>query len=437
MRLLKAPLITPVSPSSANPLRGHAKSAVPPRMTSFYGRHGYALPPGSRDLRFDFMRGFAMLSVVAAHLEFFSWFNFLFWERLGIISAAEMFVVTAGLVLGLVNRKVIDREGMGRVTERLWRRSFVLWRAMIATILLIMAITRLGVIDMTAVTTFTDRFAGMTYPMIPSADQPWLDQFALVLTMKSSPHQIQILSLYVFLLALAPLGLWLLYRRLLGVFFALTWTIYFAGWLMPTDMPLMGMQFEYAFPLMMYQVVFTHALAVGFFRAEIGAWLLDPLRRGLVIWAGLGLALAFFVFAQATPNPSFPAWSRLDLISAERFQEIYDVQFVKKHPGPLRLFNVAAFFAALYTILTYFWQPIHRTLGWLLIPLGEASLYVFLMHLAFIVLIDQIPSYFDAIPAWAEVWPGRIWINTALYIGTILGLWLMVRYRVLFTIVPR
>jgi hypothetical protein len=31
----------------------------------------------------------------------------------------------------------------------------------------------------------------------------------------------------------------------------------------------------------------------------------------------------------------------------------------------------------------------------------------------------------------------RLWINTALYLGTILGLWLLVKYRVLFGVVPR
>ena len=99
--------------------------------------------------------------------------------------------------------------------------------------------------------------------------------------------------------------------------------------------------------------------------------------------------------------------------------------------------NVAVLFIALYGLLTYFWVPINKALGWLLIPLGEASLYVFLMHLAFILLIDQIPGYFDEIPDWAHVWPGQIWINTGLYISTILGLWLMVRHKVLFGIVPR
>jgi hypothetical protein len=113
------------------------------------------------------------------------------------------------------------------------------------------------------------------------------------------------------------------------------------------------------------------------------------------------------------------------------------VHFLKDALGLPRLLNVAVFFATAYALLTYFWRPIERALGWLLIPLGEASLYVFLMHLLFVGLIDQLPGYFDTIPSFDAVWPVRIWVNTALYAGTILGLWLMVRRQFLFAIVPR
>ena len=170
-----------------------------------------------------------------------SWFNFLFWERLGFISAAELFLVASGLVLGLVNRKVLEREGMVSVTERLWRRAFVLWRALVVTVLLIMLVRGLGLLDMTMLTTFTDRFSGQSWSMVPPPEVPWQDDLALILTMRVSPHQIQILGLYVVLLALAPAPCWLLHRRLLGPFFALTWGIYFASWLMPVDTPLMAM----------------------------------------------------------------------------------------------------------------------------------------------------------------------------------------------------
>jgi hypothetical protein len=140
-------------------------------------------------------------------------------------------------------------------------------------VILIVLVRALGLLDMTMLTTFTDRFSGQSWPMVPPPETPWHVELALVATMRVSPHQIQILGLYVVLLALAPAALWLLQRRLLGPFFALTWGLYFAGWLMPVDTPLMGMQWEFAFPLPMYQVLFTHALAVGFYRQEIAAWL--------------------------------------------------------------------------------------------------------------------------------------------------------------------
>ena len=398
---------------------------------------GYPDSPNTRDLRFDLLRGFAMLSVVAAHLEMFSWFNFLFWERLGIISAAELFVVASGLVLGVVNRRVSESEGLGQVAIRSLRRAFVLYRAQVVVILLVTVIAALGILDMTALTTFTDRWADETFPLTPDPQDSWLTQIGQILLLQHSPHQIQILSLYVLLLAVTPGLVWLLRNRLLGIYFALSWALWFSEWLASPDRLLLGMQFEYAFPPFAWQVLFTHAFAVGYFRPEIGNWLSDDTCRRLVIMASVLLACVFFLFAQSSPNPSFPSWARLPLVAPETYDAIYGAHFLKDELGLPRLLGVGAFFATAYAALTYFWGPIHWALGWFLIPLGEASLYVFLMHLVFIGLIDQLPGYFDVLPAFDAVWPLRIWVNSALYLGTMLGLWLMVRCRFLFTIVPR
>lgn len=400
-------------------------------------RRGYPETPNTRDLRFDFLRGFAMLSVVAAHLEMFSWFNFLFWERLGILSAAELFVVASGLVLGVVNRRVSENEGLRQVAIRSLRRAFVLYRAQVVVILLVTVIAALGIWDMTALTTFTDRWANTTYPLTPDPQAPWLTQFAQILLLQHSPHQLQILGLYVLLLAITPGLVWLLRYRLLGIYFAISWALWFSEWLVAPDRLLLGMQFEYAFPPLAWQVLFTHAFAVGYFRAEIGNWLSHNTYRRMVITVSALLAGFFFLFAQSAPNPSFPSWARLPLVPPETFDAIYGAHFLKDELGLPRLLSVGAFFVTAYAILTYLWGPIHRGLGWFLIPLGEASLYVFLMHLVFVGFIDQLPGYFDVLPAFDAVWPLRIWVNSALYVGTMLGLWLMVRRRFLFTIVPR
>lgn len=406
-------------------------------MTDLRAKYGYPIPATGRDLRFDFMRGFAMLSVVAAHFEAFSWFNFIFWERLGIISAAEMFVIASGLVLGLVNRRTIEKDGLEAAAVKLFGRAFVLYRAQVVMILLVVVVARLHLFDMEAATSFTDRFAKVSYRLIPREDGAFMYQFGSVLLLRNSPHQIQILSLYVLLLAFAPAALWMLKNRLFGLYFTLSWALYFAGKLAQGDTLIFGMQFEYAFPILIWQVMFTHALALGYYKSEVAAWLETGPRRELVIVVSATLAFAFFVFAQTTPNPSFPSWSRLDVISAADFQAIYNVNFVKKAPGLARLLNVAVFFICFYTALTYFWQPINRALGWLLIPLGESSLYVFIVHFFLIAFLDQFPGYFDGIPDFATVWPAKIWINTLVYMGTIGTLWLMVRHRVLFNVIPR
>jgi fucose 4-O-acetylase-like acetyltransferase len=65
-------------------------------------------------------------------------------------------------------------------------------------------------------------------------------------------------------------------------------------------------------------------------------------------------------------------------------------------------------------------------LGWFLIPLGRATLYVFIIHVVLIAVIANIPVLRQ----------GDIWINTAAY-ALVLGLlWVMVRTRFLFRIIP-
>ena len=78
---------------------------------------------------------------------------------------------------------------MTEATVRLLRRAFVLWRALVGTVFLIILIRALGILDMTAVTTFTDRWAEVSYPMVPPPEVPWHDQLALVLSMRAAPHQ--------------------------------------------------------------------------------------------------------------------------------------------------------------------------------------------------------------------------------------------------------
>ena len=101
--------------------------------------------------------------------------------------------------------------------------------------------------------------------------------------------------------------------------------------------------------------------------------------------------------------------------------------FQKSTLGLGRIFNNIALFIVIYYALSHYWLPINKALGWLLIPLGQASLYVFILHIYFIILVsntslEEYDSFF---------------VNTAIHATTILIIWAMVKRQVLFRIIPR
>src|SRR5258707_14069393 len=84
-------------------------AALPPARV----RQPWAYSPTAdgRDLRIDFLRGMGMLVLVVVHFELFSLYNFLAWERIGVISGAEGFVIFSGCVIGLIYRRRLEQKG--------------------------------------------------------------------------------------------------------------------------------------------------------------------------------------------------------------------------------------------------------------------------------------------------------------------------------------
>jgi hypothetical protein len=80
-----------------------------------------------------------------------------------------------------------------------------------------------------------------------------------------------------------------------------------------------------------------------------------------------------------------------------------------------------------YAALTAFWRPIHRALGWFLVPLGQATLYVFVMHVLLALVVANVPGLASA----------GVVVGTLAYVVILGLLWVMVRTRFLFRLVPR
>jgi hypothetical protein len=104
---------------------------------------------------------------------------------------------------------------------------------------------------------------------------------------------------------------------------------------------------------------------------------------------------------------------------------------LKNSLGILRILDDACVLIVSYGFLTVFWRPVDRALGWFFIPLGQASLYVFIVHIAFVALIG------DVLPFGFPLDHPHFWLNTLGHTFAMVSLWLMVRYRVLFRWIPR
>jgi hypothetical protein len=57
---------------------------------------------GSRDFRIDWLRGLAMTLVIVNHSKMSSLLSWFSYERFWVVTAAEVFVVLSGAVLGMV-----------------------------------------------------------------------------------------------------------------------------------------------------------------------------------------------------------------------------------------------------------------------------------------------------------------------------------------------
>ncbi len=378
----------------------------------------------SRDLRIDFFRGWVMMVLIVIHLDFFSWYNLLIWERIGVISGGEGFVILSGLVLGMVSRKRLEREGFRAAASRLVDRASQLYRVNLAVILLVALFGFLPLIDASAVQTYIDRAGGKVYPLYPGEKASlayWLGSIALL---KVGPHQFQIMGLYVILVGLTPLALWMMAKKRTGLLLALCWILYVKNWAFPARPT--GAMFEYAFPLLTWQLTYFHGLAVGFHKEKIQEVLARGwLRPLLAVCVGLGLA--FLLFSQNNPNPAMPEWARWSYIPEDLFRKIYRGYMLKSKLGILRILNYFCFLVVGYWLLTRYWKVFYRSVGWWFVPVGQASLYVFIVHVFWVMLLGNISIF----------WQGNPWINTLGHTLVLAMVWLMVKARFLFRWIPR
>ena len=245
-----------------------------------------------------------------------------------------------------------------------------------------------------------------------------------VFLLQVGPWQFNVMGLYVILLALSPVVLAALARGRAWLVLIVSLGLYAVG--TTTRFRLLPSQFEDSFPLLVWQVLFVLGMVAGYYRRQIVAWFSAPSRRVLLVACVL-LTVVFAVFSWSSPYFTNAYDVRLALLPEATFRTVYDGFFERTFLGLGRLVNVLLVIITGYALITAYWRPLERALGWFLIPLGQATLYVFILHVFLILLAANVPA----------LQQGNLWLNTGAYVVILGALWVMVRTRFLFRVIPR
>ncbi|HEX9229609.1 MAG TPA: OpgC domain-containing protein [Arthrobacter sp.] len=387
-----------------------------------------------RDRRVDMLRGMAILFVVVNHVGLTSLFQLLTQETIGAVSGAEFFVLFSGGVLGMVYGPRI-RDNLGDVVDKTTGRSWKLYVTALTVVMTVFLISLVPLIQSSVLTSFTDQgtggagtaAAGRSYDMYSEVEgllqfpvPAWL--IPKILLLEFGPWQFNIMGLYVVLLLLSPVVLWALSRKLAWLVLLVSAALYIVGAL--SRIRVLPSQFEDSFPLMVWQILFVLGLTAGYYRRPLVEWF--SRHKGVLAFCAL-LTVLFALFAWSNPYLSNAYDVRLALLPDALHQTLYSGYFGRTYLGAGRLINVVLVVITAYTLLTAYWKLLERALGWFLIPLGQATLYVFIIHVFLILALANIPA----------LQLGNIWLNTGAYV-LVLGLvWTMVKTKFLFRIIPR
>jgi hypothetical protein len=348
----------------------------------------------NRDLRIDWLRGLAMTCVIINHSKLrsvLSWFSY---ERFWVVTAAEVFVVLSGVVLGMVYGRRIARAGWQTVVHGLLRRAITLYVAFVAVTVSVVVLSILGV-DVGALMHGADQSTGWFTDPFSLDAAAWRD----LLLMRSGVWAFEIIGLYVCLVLIAIPSL--LTLRFFGwrPLIAASWMMYIAYRIWPH--PLTSAEFEVVFPIATWQLLFVHGIAIGYHREGVGAFA-SRWSKPVLVTAAAAVAI-FFVFASCNPWSDGPAWLRLSIVSPARFASLYGRYFGLTELGIGRVLNLAVALPLGYAALTAAWPRI-RLLHAIFVTLGQHSLGAFVLHTYGLLVTAQVGSV------------DHVWVNAAVQV---------------------
>jgi len=362
-----------------------------------------------RDLRLDLLRGFAVFAMVANHFGGASWLYLITGGNTFFVSAAEAFIFISGLTVGIVYGAIALKEGLRAAQVKALKRALTLYKLAVA---------------LTLIFAFVSLLFGLPWSNEIRIDNPLLFVFN-VATLRQTMYLVDIPLMYTLLMFAAPVGLWLLVNGRTALLLAASSALWLAFQLFPAQAQvpwyIVG---NTTFNLAAWQLLFFVAMAIGFHRDALTRRLGNLPRVPYLLFTGLLLVWLM----QLDANHGALLARVLPGLDTPSFMSEF---FLKSALAPGRLIASAILFQFAFLAATLVWKPTAAALGWLLLPLGQNSLYSYTMHVVVIGLFYAVLPYL----------PGNITamgtINTSLQLLAILAIWAMIQRRFLFRVVPR
>lgn len=357
---------------------------------------GNVTPRRSRDLALDLLRGYFLVVIMIDHLRYATNPLYLLSGRQSLwVTAAEGFVLVSGFLVGRLRGDEARTAGLAPAARHLLRRAGVL---ALACALLTIALRAIS-------------WATGYWPDVPNADAPGslLDYALGAVILRRTYGDHNLLAGYALFLAAAPLALTAMLRGYTWLVTAASLVLWAAAYryqLVWSD----SVQAD-----LCWQLLFMIGVAAGFHHAALDSWWSarsSGTRRAILATAAAAsLAIALGSLLRLPVHGVYP--TRLE-----------GFLFDRNRLGPGRVACAVVLVASLYALVRRFEARLVPTIGRLLVPLGQASLYVYIVQsMLTFVLVDRSMT--------------NPWLAVATNVAMVGLVWIMVRNRVLFRMIPR
>ncbi|MFZ1360587.1 MAG: OpgC domain-containing protein [Candidatus Saccharimonadales bacterium] len=366
-----------------------------------------------RILTFDLMRGFFLIAIIIDHLYFFP--NFLDWWGMRgalLVTTAEGFFMVSGVVLGIVRGAKLNDRSFRDVAKIILKRA---WTLYLTHVILVIAFTLLAWYVFNGNPHI--KWGAMTDH---SLWQLLWQTFSLQYIYGWADY----LRYYTIFIALSPLAMWLLRQGRWYIVLLISYTIWF---LSPIDHSAMEWELIELLQPIPWQAIFFTGLVIGFHWSAISRWFtvhrntlvqyivipIMTLSIGLFVWN------VFSVFAKEFTDA---AWAT-QLSSAA--YSLRSNEFNKESLPLVRFTLFMLWFWTAFLLVQRFEKPILRYTGWLLLPFGTNSLYVYTLHA---VIVYFVHIYLTS---------GAVYQNFGVTVAIIAVIYLAIRTKFLMNIIPR